>query len=108
MSEKNENNNKLPFNVAVLVVGDLNRSPRMLNHCIALTEAFPNINEISLIGYNGGDIRSDISNNSKIKQYHIHQGIKKTSKIIFYFCCFNKNNIANIIINMDIIPHSKI
>ena len=71
------NNDQLPFNAAVLVVGDLNRSPRMLNHCLALTEAFPNINEISLIGYNGGDIRSDIANNPKIKQYHIRKGINK-------------------------------
>lgn len=77
MEEKNVNNDQLPFNAAVLVVGDLNRSPRMLNHCLALTEAFPNINEISLIGYNGGDIRSDIANNPKIKQYHIRKGINK-------------------------------
>jgi beta-1,4-mannosyltransferase len=77
MDEKNVNNDQLPFNAAVLVVGDLNRSPRMLNHCLALTEAFPNINEISLIGYNGGDIRSDIANNPKIKQYHIRKGINK-------------------------------
>ena len=94
MSEKNENNNKLPFNVAILVVGDLNRSPRMLNHCIALSEAFPNINEISLIGYNGGDIRSDISNNSKIKQYHIHQGInrilRKLPRLFFIFVALIK------------------
>ena len=77
MDEKNVNNDQLPFNAAVLVVGDLNRSPRMLNHCLALTEAFPNINEISLIGYNGGDIRSDIANNPKIKQYYIRKGINK-------------------------------
>ena len=77
MDEKNVNNDQLPFSAAVLVVGDLNRSPRMLNHCLALTEAFPNINEISLIGYNGGDIRSDIANNPKIKQYHIRKGINK-------------------------------
>ena len=77
MSEKNNSINKIPFNIAILVVGDLNRSPRMLNHCIALTEAFPDINEISLIGYNGGDIRSDIKNNSKIKEYYIHQKINK-------------------------------
>ena len=77
MEEKNVNNDQLPFNAAVLVVGDLNRSPRMLNHCLALTEAFPNINEISLIGYNGGDIRSDIANNPKIKQYYIRKGINK-------------------------------
>ena len=77
MDEKNVNNDQLPFNAAVLVVGDLNRSPRMLNHCLALTEAFPNINEISLIGYNGGDIRSDIATNPKIKQYYIRKGINK-------------------------------
>ena len=77
MDEKNVSNDQLPFNAAVLVVGDLNRSPRMLNHCLALTEAFPNINEISLIGYNGGDIRSDIANNPKIKQYYIRKGINK-------------------------------
>ena len=86
MNEKNDNKNQIPFNVAVLVVGDLNRSPRMLNHCIALTEVFPDINEISLIGYNGGDIRSDISNNSKIKQYHIHQGINKFLRKLPRFC----------------------
>lgn len=87
MDEKNVNNDQLPFNAAVLVVGDLNRSPRMLNHCLALTEAFPNINEISLIGYNGGDIRSDIANNPKIKQYYIRKGINKfLSKLpIFLF-----------------------
>ena len=77
MNEENEKLDRIPFNVAVLVVGDLNRSPRMLNHCIALAESFPNINEISLIGYNGGDIRSDIANNTKIKQYHFFQRINK-------------------------------
>ena len=77
MNEENEKLDSILFNVAVLVVGDLNRSPRMLNHCIALAESFPNINEISLIGYNGGDIRSDIANNTKIKQYHFFQRINK-------------------------------
>ena len=77
MTKINESINNNPFNVAILVVGDLNRSPRMLNHCIALAESFPDINEISLIGYNGGDIRSDIANNTKIKQYHFFQRINK-------------------------------
>ena len=77
MDEKNVNNDQLPFNAAVLVVGDLNRSPRMLNHCLALTEAFPNITEFSLVGYNGGDTKSAIANNPKIKQYHIRKGINK-------------------------------
>ena len=85
---------KTPFNVAVLVVGDLNRSPRMLNHCISLTDSFPEINEISLIGYNGGDIRSDISGNKKIKQYYIHQGInrflRKLPRFLFIFVALIK------------------
>ena len=89
MSESSE-----PFNVAVLVVGDLNRSPRMLNHCISLTDSFPEINEISLIGYNGGDIRSDISGNKKIKQYYIHQGInrflRKLPRFLFIFVALIK------------------
>ena len=83
-----------PFNVAVLVVGDLNRSPRMLNHCISLTDSFPQINEVSLIGYNGGDIRSDISTNKKIKQYYIRQGInkflRKLPKFLFIFVALIK------------------
>ena len=58
-----------PFNCAVLVVGDLNRSPRMLNHCAAISNSFDNVKEISLIGFNGGDLRNDIlSNNIKILQ----------------------------------------
>ena len=94
MNEENENLDSIPFNVSVLVVGDLNRSPRMLNHCIALTESFPNINEVSLIGYDGGDIRSDIANNSKIKQYHFFQKInkflRKLPRILFIFVALLK------------------
>jgi beta-1,4-mannosyltransferase len=94
MTKINESINNNPFNVAILVVGDLNRSPRMLNHCIALTDALPEINEISLIGYNGGDIRSDIANNQKIKQYHIPKGInnflKKLPRFLFIFVALIK------------------
>ena len=94
MSETSNPNNKDPFNVAVLVVGDLNRSPRMLNHCVALTESFPDINEISLIGFNGGDIRSDISSNPKIKQYYILQGtnkfLRRLPKFLFIFVALIK------------------
>ena len=46
------------FNVAVLVLGDLNRSPRMLNHCVSISSLYKeSINEISLIGFNGGDLK---------------------------------------------------
>ncbi len=65
------------INAAVLVLGDLNRSPRMLNHCLGISNSINNINEISLIGYNGGDIRSDIKNDKKIKSYHIPELFKQ-------------------------------
>jgi beta-1,4-mannosyltransferase len=94
MSKTINSTSNEPFNAAVLVVGDLNRSPRMLNHCISLTESFPEINEVSLIGYNGGDIRSDISSNPKIRQYYIRQGInkflRKLPKFLFIFVALIK------------------
>ena len=94
MTENLESKTKEPFNVAVLVVGDLNRSPRMLNHCISLSDSFPEIKEISLIGYNGGDIRGDISSNKKIKQYYIAQGInkclRKLPRFLFIFAALIK------------------
>ena len=94
MSDKKEANQKEHFNVAVLVVVDLNRSPRMLNHCLSLTDSFEEINEISLIGYNGGDIRSDISTNPKIKQYYIREGLnkllRKLPRFLFIFVALIK------------------
>jgi len=65
------------LNAAVLVLGDLNRSPRMLNHCKAISECLPNVKQISLIGFNGGDIRSDIKNNEKIRPFYISEPLKK-------------------------------
>lgn len=53
------------MNAAILVLGDLNRSPRMLNHACAISE-YNEINNVTLIGYDGGDIRSDVKNNKKI------------------------------------------
>ena len=54
------------MNAAVLVLGDLNRSPRMLNHACALS-ANKEIINVTLLGYDGGDIRSDVKNNKKIE-----------------------------------------
>ena len=80
------------FNCAVLVLGDLNRSPRMLNHCVALSNAFPDINEISLIGFNGGDLREDISSNPKIKVHYIptslNNKLKKLPRSLFILSAF--------------------
>ena len=85
---------KEKFNVAILVLGDLNRSPRMLNHCVAISESFPNINEISLIGYDSNDIRNDINSNPKIKRYNISKLINNLSnflpRFLFIFTSFFK------------------
>ena len=68
-------------NVAILVLGDLNRSPRMLNHTIALANLLSTeLNEISLIGFNGGDLRSDILSNPKIKVYYIPNTMERILK----------------------------
>lgn len=67
----NENSKEKKINAAILVLGDLNRSPRMLNHAAAISSTVSNINQISLIGFNGGDLRSDIKNDPKIKTYFL-------------------------------------
>lgn len=59
------------INAAVVVLGDLNRSPRMLNHAAAISKLVSNVNQISLIGFNGGDLRGDIINDPKIKAYYL-------------------------------------
>ena len=72
---------------AIIVLGDLNRSPRMLNHSKAISQVMPEIDEVSLIGFRGGDLRSDISTDEKIKVYYIPEKInnllKKLPKIFF-------------------------
>lgn len=60
------------INIAILVIGDLNRSPRMLNHAKAVSSLVKNVNQVSLIGYNGGDLREDIKNDKKIQPYYIN------------------------------------
>jgi beta-1,4-mannosyltransferase len=76
----------------ILVLGDLNRSPRMLNHCKAISEIMPEIQEISLIGFHGGDLRSDILNDSKVKIYYIPEKInnylKKLPRFLFLLSAF--------------------
>ena len=77
MKEIDESNKKQLYfeskdkiNAAVLVLGDLNRSPRMLNHATAIA-SLHNIKQVSLIGFNGGDLRSDVANDEKIKPYYL-------------------------------------
>jgi beta-1,4-mannosyltransferase len=77
---------------AILVLGDLNRSPRMLNHSKAISEVMQEINEVSLIGFNGGELRSDISTDRKIKLYYIPEKInnylKKLPRFLFLVSAF--------------------
>jgi beta-1,4-mannosyltransferase len=72
---------------AILVLGDLNRSPRMLNHAKAISENISSIGEINLIGFQGGDLRSDIANDQKIKVEYIPEKInnylKKLPRFLF-------------------------
>jgi beta-1,4-mannosyltransferase len=72
---------------AILVLGDLNRSPRMLNHAKAISQNFSMIKEINLIGFQGGDLRSDIANDPKIKVQYIPEKInnylKKLPRFLF-------------------------
>lgn len=67
---------KKKITAAILVLGDLNRSPRMLNHCKSISDTMEGVKEISLVGYNGGDLRSDIKNNPLIKTYYIPELFK--------------------------------
>lgn len=80
------------FNCAVIVLGDVNRSPRMMNHCVSISSAFPKVNEISLIGFNGGDMRTDVTNNEKVKLYYIPEKInnklKKLPRFMFLISAF--------------------
>jgi beta-1,4-mannosyltransferase len=78
----------------ILVLGDLNRSPRMLNHSKAISEVMDEIDEVSLIGYKGSDLRSDIANDKKIKVYYIPDDytrfFKKLPRIFFLFSAIIK------------------
>ncbi len=79
---------------AILVLGDLNRSPRMLNHSKAISEVMNNVDEVSLIGYKGSDLRSDIANDNKIKVYYIPDDyckfFKTLPRIFFILSAFIK------------------
>lgn len=57
--------------VTVLVVGDLGRSPRMLNHARALAE---NGTEVSLAGYQESPIEPDVAGHPRIHLYFLSHG----------------------------------
>jgi beta-1,4-mannosyltransferase len=84
--------NRNKRSAAILVLGDLNRSPRMLNHSKAISQEMPEVDEVSLIGFNGGELRSDISLDKKIKIYFIPEKInnllKRLPRILFILSAF--------------------
>lgn len=79
-------------NAAVVVLGDLNRSPRMLNHAKAISTLIKNLGEVSLVGYDGGDLRKDINDDIKIKPYFISSGkfLNKIPKSLFFITAILK------------------
>lgn len=107
---KNDQNQS--FNVAILVLGELNKSPRMINHTIAIYKIFPNIDEISLIGFDGGDLRKDIiENNNKIKLYYLYGSklfliLRKLPNFLFLLISLLKIifQVCSLILNLIIIP----
>lgn len=91
----NHLNDQKQMNAAILVLGDLNRSPRMLNHAKAISNLFTNINEVSIIGYNGGDVRQDIVLDENIKLYYLgfnffNRLFKSLPRCMFMFIAFFK------------------
>jgi beta-1,4-mannosyltransferase len=61
------NNIGCPFRIAILVVGDLGRSPRMQHHALALAKAYGKSKcEIFLIGTHGTQCREEVENSSCI------------------------------------------
>eukprot|EP00128_Syssomonas_multiformis_P008690 Colp12_sorted_trinity150504_noHs@19984 len=56
--------------VAIVVLGDIGRSPRMQYHAISLAS---NGFHVDVIGYAGAKAHDEFVNNSKIKEHHIYQ-----------------------------------
>jgi len=57
------------YRVTILVLGDLGRSPRMLNHAIALASDGA---QVSLAGYQETPLPPAVSSNPRIRIYRIH------------------------------------
>ena len=93
------------INAAIVVVGDLNRSPRMLNHAKAIATLVKNINQVSIIGYNGGDLRQDIATDKRIVPYYL--GLEKVNKYLQAFprFMFIFVSLIKIIIQIFILTH---
>lgn len=49
---------------AVIVFGDIGRSPRMQNHAVEITKSLGH--NVYIIGYNESSLHSEIINNNKI------------------------------------------
>ena len=58
MTVHNEDNQKYKYHVAVIVLGDVGRSPRMQYHALSLLQ---NECQVSLIGYDGEDLIPDLT-----------------------------------------------
>lgn len=70
---------------AVVVLGDLDRSPRMLNHALSLATLTPYC--VDLIGYRGQSLPQTHTENDKIRtrylSTHIIDKLKKLPKALY-------------------------
>ena len=75
---------------AVIVFGDIGRSPRMSNHAVEITK---NLNHnVYLIGYNDSQPQTDITENKKIQIVDINSSLvmklKKLPPILYLVYAF--------------------
>jgi beta-1,4-mannosyltransferase len=65
-----------PNRIAVIVMGDVDRSPRMINH--ALSVANLTSYNVDLIGYRGSSLPEAVENNKKIRTRYLSTAVVDT------------------------------
>lgn len=67
--------------IAVLVLGDIGRSPRMQNHALSIAKSTPY--DVQLIGYKGSEVFQNVKENKKISLHHI-KNVSFTANLPFF------------------------
>ena len=58
------------FNVAILVLGDIGRSPRMQYHALSLSQ-LSQVEHVDLIGYEGSELIAELRDSKKVSEYRM-------------------------------------
>jgi len=86
MSNKRNLNNR---RIAVVVLGDLDRSPRMINHAVEAAEYFQSV---TLIGYQGTSLPQKVLDNKNIQIHYLSVWLvdllRKLPKFMYLFYAF--------------------